>query len=121
MSAAHTPTPWAVEQAPNTVADFHDIYGKSGSFDVLTCQATSEEDAAFIEIAVNSHDELLAALKALVQANDDVQTALCDGPDVPGFDPAALPSAQHRVTEAERVAIAAIAKAEGHPLQSRKE
>lgn len=55
--------------------------------------------------------ELLEALQNLLAANDGVQNVLCDGPDVPGFDPKELPVAQQRVTNAENVARAVIAKA----------
>lgn len=55
----------------------------------------------------------MAALTGLLKANDDVQLVLCDGPEVPGFDPSALGKAQQRVTEAENVArtmLASLAK-----------
>lgn len=49
-------------------------------------------------------DELEKALGDLLAANDGVQNELCNGPEVPDFDPMALGRAQLRVDEAERVA-----------------
>lgn len=56
---------------------------------------------------------LYEALADLVAANEAVQLALCDGPDVPGFDPSELSRAQAAVSAAEEVAKAALAKARG--------
>jgi hypothetical protein len=53
-------------------------------------------------------ERLRAALTDLLAANDAVQMVLCDGPEVPGFDPMALGRAQVRVTEAEILAREAL-------------
>ena len=73
--------------------------------------ADPEKQAVKIAAILECHEEVVAALGGLLRANDDVQTVLCDGPEVPGFDPSALGKAQQRVTEAENVARAALAKA----------
>lgn len=69
--------------------------------------------AAVVDLEDSTIPNLLDALKALLAANDGVEKVLCDGPDVPGFDPMELGRAQERVTAAEKVARAAILKAEG--------
>jgi len=53
-------------------------------------------------------ERLRAALTDLLAANDAVQMVLCDGPEVPGFDPMALGNAQRNVTTAEARARAAL-------------
>lgn len=63
--------------------------------------------------AADINDALVAALDGLVMANEGVELALCNGPDVPGFDPMELGRAQSKVTQAEWVARAALAKAKG--------
>lgn len=65
--------------------------------------------AEYVRADINA--DLLKALEGLLNANDAVQLVLCDGPEVPGFDPSALGKAQARVTEAENTARATIAKA----------
>jgi hypothetical protein len=53
-------------------------------------------------------ERLRTALTDLLAANDAVQMVLCDGPEVPGFDPMALGNAQRNVTAAEDRARAAL-------------
>ena len=60
-------------------------------------------------------DAVADALKGLLAANDAVQMVLCDGPEVPGFDPSALGNAQRTVTAAEDMARIVIAKFEARP------
>jgi hypothetical protein len=65
----HTPTPWAI--SPGT--DSPDIKSETGDYVVSTgwsgyggeamAGEMSEEDAAFIVRAVNSHDKLVEALR----------------------------------------------------------
>lgn len=60
-----------------------------------------------------SHDKLAEALRRLLAANDAVENELCNGPEVPGFDPTALGRAQMKVTQAEneaRVVLAALSE-----------
>lgn len=64
----------------------------------------SDAASALTNEAARRIDELEGALKNLVAANEAVQLVLCDGPEVPGFDPKELPRAQYAVVEAEREA-----------------
>lgn len=75
----------------------------------LDVRGIASADAQLIAAA----PDLLDALKDLLASNDAVHLILCDGPEVPGFDPTALGKAQLAVTAAEEVARAAISKAKG--------
>lgn len=119
----HTPTPWfhrpkfteitgaPIRDVSGAILSKH-IVARVSNHNLSGGNFVAAANAAFIVRAANCHDDLVAALRGLVKANDDVQTVLCDGPDVPGFDPSALGRAQWRVTEAEAIAHIALAKAE---------
>ena len=124
-TSKHTPGPWAMETVRTSCGLCHrvgpfpspkswkaDKPAHACIYDDYPPTGGSPELVANARLIAAAPD-MLAALKALLQANDDVQTALCDGPDVPGWDRTALPRAQANVTAAEAVAKAAIAKAEG--------
>lgn len=92
MSTQHTPTPW------------HDEIGAPGSSSGLTvrdengniiARVGSIDDAAFIVRACNAHDELVAALRGLLDATKDIR----------GIDP------EEYKPEAFATARAALAKA----------
>lgn len=114
----HTPGPWHRNIKPAskypTVWAGRNTHVASllGHRDGGNNRLSEEELEANIDLIATA-PELLTALKTLLKANDDVQTALADGPDVPGWDRSALPKAQAAVTEAERAALAVINKAEG--------
>lgn len=58
MKPSHTPTPWALNEPIKT-----EIVSGYGSTDIGVAQNLREADAAFIVRAVNSHEELVKALK----------------------------------------------------------
>lgn len=82
QTAAHTPTPWKVsenENTPLTLNEYHRIH--AGIDDICFVEKTDRDlssekyievdqaNAAYIVRAVNAHEELLAALKNLVERN----------------------------------------------------
>lgn len=108
----HTPTPWKVITTPRKTkhspkglaiqaanglifADFHEGHGATGD----------EANANFIVRAVNSHAELLAALKCM-----DALVEACEDPE---YRSRWFYSPVKELNEAPRNAKAAIAKAEG--------
>lgn len=101
----HTPGPWARIDTPD-YAEIHPASGKAKSPIALVGRA---EDADLIAAA----PEMAEALRGLLAANDAVELVLCDSHEVPGYDPKELGRAQKRVTEAEKVARAALSKAGG--------
>lgn len=110
MAEKHTPTPWVANGRYIGTTNHMSAVGECRDVNGNWCDdVKSSADAAFIVRAVNSHDKLVEALKALLDANDAVQIALCDGPDVPGFEPGELGRAQVHVSEAEAIARAALA------------
>ena len=80
----HTPTPWTHHKAhytPEWRKDNHIIEtaepqpSKISGFDPTVenvCHMAKPEDAEFIVRAVNSHDELLAALEAVMKCNKEL-------------------------------------------------
>jgi hypothetical protein len=71
----HTPTPWKVVKTPKQEGgNITQIYGGDG-FEVVTrvrsAERSTAKNAAFIVKAVNSHEELLEALKEIVQIELD--------------------------------------------------
>jgi hypothetical protein len=69
MSLQHTPTPWSVCSAPANDLWYVGIsIEASGARVADTCILNNHhtEDAAFIVLACNAHDELVAALKFCV-------------------------------------------------------
>jgi len=121
MSAKHTPAPWTLSGGANGEWDIEAVgdQDKSGTGAWAIAQTfgsvghglgNEESDANALLIA--AAPELLDALKALLRANDEVQNALCDGPDVPGWDRSALPRAQANVVAAEALAKSVVSKAE---------
>lgn len=82
---AHSPLPWKLEKwgdelgrgliEPSTGIDFHPIYGGSGSgryHDNIICsKEQAQANAAFIVLAANNHDKLVAALKGMFAVHDD--------------------------------------------------
>jgi hypothetical protein len=76
-----------------------------------TVEVLRQSEAAVATLYISSQAEierLRTALTDLLAANDAVQMVLCDGPEVPGFDPMALGNAQRNVTAAENLARAAL-------------
>jgi hypothetical protein len=66
----HTPTPWTVHEGLQIVR---------GSSAVATTQVNYQtryrlEDAAFIVLAVNAHEKLLAAVKMVFEAADEASS-----------------------------------------------
>lgn len=68
MKTTHTPTPWRSRSGGNRNKFFVE---QSGNAEVVICTidasvaiGKNEANADFIALAVNSHDELLAACKA---------------------------------------------------------
>ncbi len=113
MTTKHTPGPWTVGKRVKSKSRIN-----SNTWDGLAKVVTrmrfadsdTPEGLANARLIAAAPD-LLSALIGLVRANDDVQNVLCNGPDVPGFDPKELPLAQYRQAEAEQIARQAIAKA----------
>ena len=60
---AHTATPWASRRDPDGFS--HQILGGPSGF-VTLADFITQEDAAFIVLAVNSHDALVEALTGLL-------------------------------------------------------
>lgn len=109
-----TPTPWALDPDDRDGYEWNIFIVTEANRDLRVAFMTSgpeaEPNAAFIVKVANAHADLVSALAGLLKANDGVQDVLCDGPEVPGFDPSALGRAQGLVTEAENVARAVLAK-----------
>ena len=92
-----TPTPWEFERYENDsiiVAPFKPKYGTDTR--MLLAKNLSEENAAFIVRAVNSHEALLEACKRIVY-NDDTGKERMIGSET-AFDRSALKNA---ITQAE--------------------
>ncbi|WP_036305437.1 hypothetical protein [Methylopila sp. 73B] len=75
--SAHTPTPWAVCGSDEHWIDIKPAREKRrislSIATVATCTVDAEANAAFIVRACNAHDDLVAALKAMV--SDAVELA----------------------------------------------
>lgn len=120
MSGNHTPTPWNYieegDRGARIVCRSQDVViAKVWPFMRAHGELPALANADLIVTAVNSYassqaeiERLRAALTDLLAANDAVQMVLCDGPEVPGFDPMALGNAQRTVTAAEDRARAAL-------------
>ncbi len=98
MKTTHTPTPWKYVE-DKSLGDRE--FGKGETMDGKNTPFSSikREDAAFIVRAVNSHEELLFALKQLLEMVEDRPRHKYE---VPGT-----------VGDREKLAHKAIAKAEG--------
>lgn len=82
-----------------------------GTADEAKAAFQADFDRLILSFVASSQAEierLRTALSDLLAANDVVQMVLCDGPEVPGFDPMALGNAQRNVTAAEVRARAAL-------------
>lgn len=89
----HTPTPWWNESGVLHAL----IPGRPGAAShPATCEL--DEDADFIEIAVNSHAKLLEALEGLVEFSHDWHEA--DGSPILGLEAANL-AARDTIVEAK--------------------
>jgi hypothetical protein len=113
MTAKHTPGPWVAKHDFRRHRPHYVESSEAHIADILPCAINEKMDA---EAAANARliaatPDLLEALRNLLAANDAAQLALCGGPDIPGFDPQALPEAQKQVCIAEDAARAALAKA----------
>ena len=90
MSAAHTPTPWVLVEKPTTAGTVFKVgsqqmvdgtHGGICLYDDHTSlnphvPGTQEANAAFIVRACNSHDQLVAAVKAQHSAIDTLMAHL---------------------------------------------
>ena len=117
MSRDHAPI-WALVYDPTPGGRKNDdgttSYGLRFPALILAEYVAEQENVATeISVKLNAFDDMLEALEALVAANDGLRDEICNGPDVPGFDPMALGRAQAKVSEAEEVARAVIAAAKG--------
>lgn len=110
----HTPGPWQLEgrwkAGQENLGGWVSTMHPSPIFELVPILGTDESIIADARL-IASAPELLMALCGLLAANDAVHLVLCDGPEVPGFDPSALGKAQMAVSAAEEVARAAVAKA----------
>lgn len=127
MSANHTPTPWRFTANDTTFQVWGEgeirVAATSWHGSLRRPYPLKPEANANVELivaAVNAYHSnqseiarLREALEGLLAANDAVQLVLCDGPEVPGFDPTALGRAQAKVVEAEHTARKALSE-NGH-------
>jgi len=107
----HTPTPWAAVPGEESVIYSPQAGGRAVARTLANPDPTwpAEANAAFIVRACNAHDEMLAALKELIEAN----AAAVPKPGETGLERNDRWHARRNAAFA--AARAAIAKAEAQP------